>query len=55
MKLFVSLLVPLLCFNTAMATYADEADKAIKVLQDKWYNTGTGLWCVLSSHLEHAN
>jgi hypothetical protein len=44
MKPIVSLFVPLLCLQPVMADYADDANAAIKIMQDKWYNTGTGLW-----------
>ena len=44
MKPIVSLLVPLLCLQPVMADYAREANDAIKIMQNKWYNTRTGLW-----------
>lgn len=40
-----TLLVPLLYLNLAAASvYSDNANTAIKLLQDKYYNTATGLW-----------
>lgn len=33
-----------LMLGTAFADYASEAESAIKLLQNKWYSTETGLW-----------
>lgn len=44
MKLFRSLVLPLLCSRPVLADYGDDANTAIKTLQDKWYDTNTGLW-----------
>ncbi|KAJ4381314.1 hypothetical protein N0V86_003663 [Didymella sp. IMI 355093] len=44
MKHLPSLTVALLLLNTAYADYASDAESAIKLLQDKWYSTDTGLW-----------
>ncbi|KAF2829719.1 glycosyl hydrolase [Ophiobolus disseminans] len=44
MKYLRSLLIPLLCLTPVDADYADDASSAIKTLQDKWYDTNTGLW-----------
>lgn len=49
MRLAPSLLFPLLYLGPARADYADDANSAIKTLQDKWYNTNTGLWYNSSS------
>ncbi|KAJ4335137.1 hypothetical protein N0V95_008979 [Ascochyta clinopodiicola] len=44
MKFLPSLTVAFLLLDTACADYASDAESAIKLLQDKWYNTETGLW-----------
>lgn len=44
MKYLPSLTVAFLLLDTACADYASDAESAIKLLQDKWYNTETGLW-----------
>jgi hypothetical protein len=49
MKHLHSLLFSLLCLTPVYADYADDANSAIKTLQDKWYDTNTGLWYVLFS------
>ncbi|KAF2131183.1 glycoside hydrolase family 76 protein [Dothidotthia symphoricarpi CBS 119687] len=41
---FRSLLLPLLYLSPALADFADNANTAIKTLQDTWYNVDTGLW-----------
>ncbi|KAH6618882.1 glycosyl hydrolase [Boeremia exigua] len=44
MNYILSLSVAYLLLNTAYADYARDAESAIKLLQDKWYNAETGLW-----------
>ncbi|KAJ8105213.1 hypothetical protein OPT61_g10316 [Boeremia exigua] len=44
MSYFTSLTITFLLLSTAYADYARDAESAIKLLQDKWYNTETGLW-----------
>ncbi|KAF9698146.1 hypothetical protein EKO04_003403 [Ascochyta lentis] len=44
MKYLLSLTVAFLVLGTACADYASDAESAIKLLQDKWYSTETGLW-----------
>lgn len=46
MKYLPSLTVAFLLLDTANADYASDAESAIKLLQDRWYNTETGLWYV---------
>lgn len=46
MKYYLLLTVASLLLDTAQADYASDAESAIKLLQDKWYNTETGLWYV---------
>lgn len=44
MRFHASLIFPLLYVSPAVANYADDANNAIKTLQDKWYDSNTGLW-----------
>jgi len=44
MKYIQSLLIPLLYMTPVYADYADDANTAIKTLNDKWYDANTGLW-----------
>jgi hypothetical protein len=44
MKYLPSLAVAFLMLDTVRADYASDAESAIKLLQNKWYNTETGLW-----------
>jgi predicted alpha-1,6-mannanase (GH76 family) len=44
MKISQITLLPLLYAGHAVANYHDNAFAAIKTLQDKWYDTNTGLW-----------
>lgn len=44
MRLLPRVTFALLMLDTALADYASDAESAIKLLQDKWYNTETGLW-----------
>ena len=44
MKYLPSLTVAFLMLKAVCADYASDAESAIKLLQDKWYNTETGLW-----------
>lgn len=53
MKYFCSLTVAFLLLETAQADFASDAESAIKLLQDKWYSTETGLWYVESSRHRH--
>lgn len=46
MKYFSLLTIACLLLDKAQADYASDAESAIKLLQDKWYNTETGLWYV---------
>ncbi|KAF2005207.1 glycoside hydrolase family 76 protein [Amniculicola lignicola CBS 123094] len=38
------LLLPFLHISPAVADYESNAEQAIKTLQDRWYDTNTGLW-----------
>jgi hypothetical protein len=49
MKYFAPLTVAFLLLDPTQADYASDAESAIKLLQNKWYNTETGLWYVRSS------
>jgi hypothetical protein len=49
MKYLSSLTVAFLLLQLTQADYASDAESAIKLLQDKWYSTETGLWYVNSS------
>ncbi|KAI4646428.1 uncharacterized protein J4E79_010490 [Alternaria viburni] len=44
MKYLTALLIPLLYCTPVYADFADDAFSAIKTLQEKWYNSDTGLW-----------
>lgn len=44
MKVLPVLTSVYLLMHTAYADYASDAESAIKLLQNKWYNTQTGLW-----------
>ena len=44
MKDLQSFLLPLLYLTPVYADYADDANTAIKTLQNKWYDANTGLW-----------
>ena len=44
MRYYQTLLLPLLYIGPAVADYEDNAFAAIKTLQDKWYDSKTGLW-----------
>ncbi|KAH8708620.1 glycoside hydrolase [Phaeosphaeriaceae sp. PMI808] len=44
MKYLHSFLLSGLCLTPVFADYADNANNAIKTLQNKWYDTNTGLW-----------
>lgn len=44
MKYLPSLTIAFLLLDVTYADYASDAESAIKLLQDKWYNTETGLW-----------
>ena len=45
-----------LMLGTAFADYASEAESAIKLLQNKWYSTETGLWYVpITVHVSYTD
>lgn len=46
MELFTTLLLFLVTCSAVVADYGDDALSAIKTLQEKFYNSDTGLWYV---------
>lgn len=51
---FILPVLAVLSFTPVHADFADDANTAIRTLQDKWYDTKTGLWYVFHlSQLSH--